>query len=415
MKIAILTIGNELMSGRTADTNSSFIAREANLQGWRVEAMMSVEDNFAVIKSRLNYLLPLADVLICTGGLGPTADDITTEAIAQAFGLPLYKDENVLNRIKDIFIKRNLVWTENNTKQAMFPQGAEIIPNNAGTAAGFALRVKEKWIFVIPGVPWETQKMFPEGVIPILRREFPQKEQYLAKQTIKTFGLGEAVVDKNLADIDFNALGVNIGFYPVFPENHLVLVSRQATLRAAEEKLKLACDEVAVRLNKYIFSYDEETMEEIVAGLLKEKKLTIAVAESCTGGLITSRLTDIPGSSEYLERSVITYSNKAKVSLLNVPAAIIEKYGAVSEETARLMAEGVRKLAGTDLGLASTGIAGPAGGSEAKPAGTVYLALSDAAKTVCRHYVYRWDRKRNKLIFSQVALLLLKNYLQEKG
>ena len=139
------------------------------------------------------------------------------------------------------------------------------------------------------------------------------------------------------------------------------------------------------------------------------------MAESCTGGLITSRLTDIPGSSEYLERSVITYSNKAKVSLLNVPAAIIEKYGAVSEETARLMAEGVRKLAGTDLGLASTGIAGPAGGSEAKPAGTVYLALSDAAKTVCRHYVYRWDRKRNKLIFSQVALLLLKNYLQEKG
>ena len=415
MKIAILTIGNELMSGRTADTNSSFIAREANLQGWRVEAMMSVEDNFATIKSRLNYLLPLADVLICTGGLGPTADDITTEAIAQAFGLPLYKDENVLNRIKDIFTKRNLVWTENNTKQAMFPQGAEIIPNNAGTAAGFALQAKEKWIFVIPGVPWETQKMFPEGVIPILRREFAQNEQYLVKQTIKTFGLGEAVVDKTLADIDFNALGVNIGFYPVFPENHLVLVSRQATLRVAEEKLKLACDEVAVRLNKYIFSYGEETMEEIVAGLLKEKKLTIAVAESCTGGFITNRLTDIPGSSEYLERSVITYSNKAKVSLLNVPAAIIEKHGAVSEETARLMAEGVRKLAGTDLGLASTGIAGPTGGSEAKPVGTVYLALSDATKTVCRHYAYRWDRKRNKLIFSEAALLLLKNYLLGKG
>lgn len=415
MKIAILTIGNELMSGRTADTNSSFIAREANLQGWRVEAMMSVEDNFASIKSRLNYLLPLADVLICTGGLGPTADDITTEAIAQSFGLPLYKDENVLAHIKEIFTKRNLVWTENNTKQAMFPQGAEVIANPVGTAAGFALRAKEKWIFVIPGVPWETQKMFPEGVIPILRREFPQNEQYIAKQTIKTFGLSEAAVDKNLADIDFNALGVNIGFYPVFPENHLVLVSRQTTLRAAQEKLKLAGDEVAARLNKYIFSYGEETMEEIVAGLLKEKKLTIAVAESCTGGLITSRLTDIPGSSEYLERAVVTYSNKAKVSLLNVPAAIIEKYGAVSEETARLMAEGIRKLAGTDLGLASTGIAGPAGGSEAKPAGTVYLALSDAAKTACRHYVYRWDRKRNKLIFSQAALLLLKNYLQEKG
>jgi nicotinamide-nucleotide amidase len=414
MKIAILTIGNELMSGRTTDTNSSFIAREANLQGWSVEAIMSVEDNFASIKSRLNYLLPLADVVICTGGLGPTVDDITTEAIAQAFGLPLYTDEKVLNHIKAIFAQYKLVWIENNTKQAMFPRGAEVIANPVGTAAGFALHVLGKWIFVIPGVPRETKKMFPEGVIPILRREFPQNEQYIAKQTIKTFGLGEGAVDKNLADIDFAALGVNIGFYPVFPENHVVLVSRQKTQKAAEEKLKLACDEVTARLNKYIFSYGEKTLEEIVAELLKEKKLTIAVAESCTGGLITSRLTDVAGSSEYLERAAVTYSNAAKISLLGVPAAIIEKHGAVSEETARLMAEGVRKMAGTDIGLASTGIAGPAGGSEDKPVGTVYLALSDAAQTICRHYAHRWDRKRNKMIFSQAALLLLKNYLQGK-
>ncbi|NTW06894.1 MAG: CinA family nicotinamide mononucleotide deamidase-related protein, partial [Syntrophaceae bacterium] len=358
--------------------------------------------------------LPLADAVICTGGLGPTADDITTEAVAQAFSLPLYKDESVLNHIKDIFAKRNLVWVENNTKQAIFPQGARVIANPLGTAAGFALKVDGKWIFVIPGVPRETQKMFPEGVIPILRREFPQNEQYVARQTIKTFGISEASVDKNLEDIDFAALGVNVGFYPVFPENHVVLVSRQTTAEAAEEKLKLACDEVVARLNKYIFSYGEETLEEIVAGLLKEKKLTIAVAESCTGGLITNRLTDVPGSSEYLERAAVTYSNAAKVSLLNVPAAIIEKHGAVSEETARLMAEGVRKMAGTDLGLSSTGIAGPSGGSEAKPTGTVYLALSDAGQTICRHYVYRWDRKRNKMFFSQAALLMLKNYLQGK-
>ena len=414
MKIAILTIGNELMSGRIADTNSSFIAREANLQGWRVEAIMAVEDDFASIKSRLDYLLPLTDAIICTGGLGPTADDITTEAVAQAFGLPLYKDESVLNHIKDIFAKRNLVWVENNTKQAMFPEGAEVIANPLGTAAGFALQVDGTWIFVIPGVPRETQRMLPEGVIPILRREFPQNEQYVARQTIKTFGISEALVDKNLEDIDFAALGVSVGFYPVFPENHVVLVSRQTTAEAAGEKLKLAGDEVVARLNKYIFSYGEESLEEIVAGLLKEKKLTIAVAESCTGGLISNRLTDVPGSSEYLERAVVTYSNAAKVGLLNVPAAIIEKHGAVSEETARLMAEGVRKLAGTDLGLSSTGIAGPSGGSEAKPTGTVYLALSDAGQTICLHYVYRWDRKRNKMFFSQAALLMLKNYLEGK-
>ncbi|MGV8057639.1 MAG: competence/damage-inducible protein A [Smithellaceae bacterium] len=414
MKIAVLAIGNELMSGRIADTNSSFIAREANLQGWRVEAMMAVEDNFDSITQRLNYLLPLTDVIICTGGLGPTADDITTEAIARSFDLPLYTDENVLNRIKEMFAKRHLAWIENNTKQAMFPQGAEVIANPLGTAAGFALHVSGKWIFVIPGVPREAQKMFPEGVIPILRREFPQNEQYIAKQTIKTFGLSEAAVDKNLADIDFAALGVNIGFYPVFPENHLVLVSRQTTLKAAREQLKLACDEVTARLNRYIFTYGEETLEEIVAGILKEKKLTIAVAESCTGGLITSRLTDVAGSSEYLERAAVTYSNAAKVSMLGVPGEIIEQHGAVSEETARLMAEGVRKMAGTALGLSSTGIAGPNGGSDAKPVGTVYLALSDGDKTVCRRHIYRWERQWNKMVFSQAALLLLKDYLQGK-
>jgi nicotinamide-nucleotide amidase len=412
MKIAILTIGNELMSGRTADTNSSFIAREMNLQGWRIEAMLSVEDNFASIKSRLHYLMTLADVIICTGGLGPTVDDITTEAIARAFDLPLFTDENVLDSIKALFAARNFVWTENNTKQAIFPQGAEIIPNHAGTAAGFALQADGKWIFVIPGVPRETEKMLPEGVLPILRREFPQNEQYIAKQTIKIFGLGESAVDKSLMDVDFAALGVNVGFYPVFPENHLVLVSRQKTLEEAQKKLKLAQDEVTARLNKYIFSYGEDSLEEIVARLLTEKKLTMAIAESCTGGLITNRLTDVAGSSVFLERAVVSYSNKAKINMLGVPADIIEKHGAVSEETAHLMAVGVRRLAGTDLGLASTGIAGPTGGSDSKAVGTVYLALSDATKTVCRHYVYRWDRKRNKMLFSQAALLMLKRYLQ---
>jgi nicotinamide-nucleotide amidase len=259
------------------------------------------------------------------------------------------------------------------------------------------------------------QKMLPDHVMPILRREFPQNEQYIARQTIKTFGLSEAAVDKSLMDIDFNALGVNIGFYPVFPENHLVLVSRRETLTEAQENLKQAQKEIIARLGKYIFSYGEETLEEIVAGLLKERKLTISVAESCTGGLIASRLTDVAGSSEYLERAVVTYSNAAKISLLSIPAQIIEKHGAVSEETARLMAEGIRKVAGTDLGLSSTGIAGPTGGSIEKPVGTVYLALTDGKQTICRHHAFRWDRKRNKMIFSEAALIMLKNYLESKG
>ncbi|HRS82758.1 MAG TPA: competence/damage-inducible protein A [Smithellaceae bacterium] len=414
MKIGILTIGNELMNGRISDTNSSLIAREMNLQGWTVETMMSVGDEFAIIADRLHYLLSFTDAVICTGGLGPTVDDITTAAVARAFGRPLVLDEKVLAYLKDIFTRFNLRWTENNAKQALFPEGAEIIPNPVGTAAGFALPVGEKLVMVIPGVPSETRRMVPEGVIPLLRRRFPEAVLQTVKQTIKTFGLGEAMVDQKLADVHFDALGVSVGFYPVFPENHLVLISRSETLEAARENLNRAVAEVSSRLADCIFSYGEETLEQRIAAAMTEKKLTIAVAESCTGGLIADRLTDVSGSSAYFERGVVAYSNEAKMQLLGVPADILEKYGAVSEETARRMAEGVRRSAGTNLGLSSTGIAGPTGGTKEKPVGTVYIALADGTQTICRHYAYRWDRRRNKLISSEAALMLLGNYLQEK-
>ncbi|MDD3249646.1 MAG: competence/damage-inducible protein A [Smithellaceae bacterium] len=413
MRVGILTIGNELMNGRVADTNSSFIAREMNLQGWTVETMMSVSDDFEIIANRLHYLLSFTDAVICTGGLGPTADDITTAAVARAFGLPLFTDEKILAYLKEIFARFNLTWTDNNAKQALFPRGAEVIPNPVGTAAGFALPVKEKLVMVIPGVPSETQRMLPEGVIPVLRRHFPQPVQHTAKQTLKTFGLSEAAVDQKLASVNFNAFGVSVGFYPVFPENHLVLIARSDIQEQAQKNLQKVQEEVAARLADFIFSVGEQTLEETIAAELTQKRLTIAVAESCTGGLIADRLTDVSGSSVYFERGLIAYSNEAKISMLDIPADIIEKHGAVSEETARLMAEGVRRLAGTNLGLASTGIAGPAGGTKEKPVGTVYIALADGAQTICRRYAYRWDRRRNKLISSEAALMMLRHYLQE--
>lgn len=414
MKIGILTIGDELMNGRIADTNSSFIAREINLQGWQVETMMAAGDDFEIIKNRLHYLLSVSDAVICTGGLGPTADDITTAAVARAFDLPLFSDENVLAYLKDIFIRFNWRWTENNAKQALFPQGAEVIPNPVGTAAGFALPVQNKLVVVIPGVPSEMQRILPEGVIPVLRRYFPQPVEFTVKQTIKTFGLGESAVDARLADYNFAALDVSVGFYPVFPENHLVLIARHALELQARANLQKASDEVTARLSDCIFAQGEQTLEEIIGSALTAGKLTIAVAESCTGGLIASRLTDVSGSSVYFDRGLVTYSNTAKINLLGVPAKIIENQGAVSEETARLMAEGVRKLAKTDLGLSSTGIAGPTGGSREKPVGTVYVALADGRETICRHYRFRWDRKRNKLVTSEAALMMLHNYLQGK-
>jgi len=411
MKIGILTIGNELTSGRTQDTNSSFMARAFSTQGWQVILMMSVGDEDRDIKQALDYMLVRSDAVVVTGGLGPTADDVTTEAIARAFGLGLYTDEAVLRHIRGIFEKYSLKWTENNAKQAAFPEGAEVIANPVGTAAGFALKRNGKVIAVIPGVPREVERMLPECVIPILQREFPETAKHVAVRTIKSFGLGESSVDKALSDLDFERLGVSIGFYPNFPENHIVLTARDASEREAKTRIRTAEEGVVDRLKQYIFAYDDETLEGLAAKGLTEKGWTLAVAESCTGGLVTDRLTNIPGSSAFLERSVVTYSNAAKTDLLGVPAGVLAEHGAVSEQTARLMAEGVRKLAGTDLGLAITGIAGPAGGTEQKPVGTVYIALAGGKTTLCRHYAFRWDRRRNKIISSQAALLMLKRYL----
>ena len=412
MNIGILTIGNELTSGRISDTNSALIARAVRAEGWSVAAMLSVGDDDGAIHDALDYLLARAEAVIATGGLGPTADDITTLAIARAFGLALRRDDAVLAHVRTLFEKRRLVWTENNAKQADFPEGAEVIANPTGTAAGFAVRRAGRIVAVIPGVPAEARRMLPEGVIPLFRRAFPEAALHVETATFKLFGIPEAAVDDAMADADLAALGVAIGFYPNFPENHLVLTVRTASAGEASEKLREAGTRVEARLGKYIFARGDETLEGIVAGLLTERHLTLAVAESCTGGLIADRLTDIPGSSAFLERGVVTYSNAAKMALLGVPAAVIGEHGAVSAETARLMAEGVRRLAGTDLGVAITGIAGPSGGTEAKPVGTVHIALADSGQTLARQYAFRWDRRRNKIMGAYSALMLLLRYLR---
>jgi nicotinamide-nucleotide amidase len=413
MKIGILTIGNELTSGRIQDTNSALIARAMQEQGWAVGRVMSVGDDNSAIHDALAYLLDRVDGVIVTGGLGPTADDITTAALAKTFGLGLYSDPAVLAHVHGIFEERGFRWTENNAKQALFPERAQIIPNPVGTAAGFALRREGRLVAVIPGVPAEARRMLFEEVIPLFRKAFPEAALHVETVTLKLFGLGESAVDDALADADLANLSVGLGSYPNFPEIHLVLTAREASAEAAREKLREAWRRVETRLGQYIFARGEESLAGNIARRLTEKGLTLAVAESCTGGLITDRLTDIPGSSAFLERGVVTYSNAAKTALLNVSEEVIRDHGAVSAETARLMAEGVRKSAGTDLGIAVTGIAGPSGGTETKPVGTVFVALADVETTVCRPYAFRWDRRRNKVMASQVALMRLWRYLSE--
>ena len=285
MKVAVLTIGNELTSGRTLDTNTALIARMCHLRDWPVTAALSVGDDVEKIRQGLAFVMADADAVIITGGLGPTSDDITTAAIAEVFGLPLRTDETVLANLRKIFERRNLVWTENNAKQAVFPEGAEVITNPVGTAAGFAVRQGAKIIAVIPGVPGEVGKMMPEEVIPLLERTFPEAGAAVVVKTIKTFGLSEAAVDEKLADVDFAGRDIAIGFYPNFPENHIVLTTRHECEEEAKNRLAWATAEIVSRLPKHhIFAYDADTLEGIIARLLTEKELTLATAESCTGG-----------------------------------------------------------------------------------------------------------------------------------
>ena len=415
MKVGILTIGNELTSGKIQDTNSAMISRAIYLQGWTLARMMSVGDDFGAINDALGYLLGHVDGLVVTGGLGPTADDITTAAIARAFGLELYTDEAVLAHVRAIFENRGLHWTENNAKQAVFPSGARIIANPRGTAAGFALDREGKIIAVIPGVPVEARKMLAEGVIPLFRDAFPDSALQVKSHLFRLTGIAESAVDEAIAGDNLEKAGVSVGFYPNFPENQLVLTVREKSEETANKKLGDACKIIEARLGRHIFARDEETLADNIAKIMTEKKLTLSTAESCTGGMISSRITDIPGSSAFFERGAVTYSNASKTALLGVPAEVLERYGAVSEETARLMAEGIRRSSGTDMGLSVTGIAGPAGGSEEKPVGTTFIALATADKTVCRHFSFRWDRRRNRMIAAESALLMLWRYLAGDG
>lgn len=411
MKVGILAIGDELTSGITQDTNSSFISRELNAQGWSVSTIMIVGDDEEVIAKGLDRLMEVSDAVIVTGGLGPTTDDITTASIAKAFGLDLFTDDAVLHQMKERFEKYRIKWTPNNIKQAMFPEGAEIIPNPVGTACGFSLKKDDRIVTVIPGVPSEAKRMLAEKIIPLFRSEFKEARQYLTRRTVKLFGLTEAKIDQAVSEIGFDIPGISIGFYPHFPEIHIAITSRSLTESAAEENLNLTEKLIEGKLGKYSFGYDNDTLEGVVASLLKKGELTLSVAESCTGGLITDRLTDISGSSAFLDRGVVVYSNASKTELLGVPDEIINKFGAVSEETVVLMAEGVKKLGKTDLGLAVTGIAGPTGGTDEKPVGTVFIALTDGENTVCRNFTFRWERRRIKQISSQWALEMLRRFL----
>jgi nicotinamide-nucleotide amidase len=409
---AILSTGDELTTGRTLDTNANFIADKLVAAGFDVVAIMVVGDYPERITWAWREALRLADVVISTGGLGPTADDLTTETVAQLAGRALVMDEAVAERIRQMFAAMNRVMPENNLKQARFPESAVVIPNALGTAPGFRLDLHtehgDRHLIVLPGVPREMKPMIEEQVIPWLEQHRGTTEVYLS-HVFQTFGISESALDELVAGAVAPEDG-RIAFRAAFPQ-----ISVRLTVHGAPAVVPQRLEQLAARLRErlgpYAYGEGDTTMEAVVGQLLAARDLKLGVAESCTGGLIGHRLTNVPGSSRYLKGGVIAYADKVKQQKLGVSPATLRAHGAVSEETAREMAAGVRGQLKCDLGLAVTGIAGPDGGSPEKPVGTVCFALAAPETIYSRRYQLWGTREWVKLLASQVALDWVRRYL----
>jgi nicotinamide-nucleotide amidase len=413
MKAAFLAIGDEIVGGLTTDTNSGFIAGVLRDVGVEPVAGFSVPDDEDAIARTLERAMEEAELVVCTGGLGPTADDLTTAVVARVAGHELRLDEPSLEAIRERFRSRGLEMTENNRKQALFPANATVIPNPNGTAPGFVCPItrggRERWVACFPGVPRETRAMVRDWLVPWVAERQPGTR--FASRTYSTFGLSESRLDELLAGV-VAADEARLAFRAAFPR----IQARLTVSGGAGDDLEARLDEidrrVRERLGHHLYATADQGLEEVVGALLRERKLTLAVAESCTGGRIGDWITNVPGSSEYFLLGVATYSNEAKHEVLGVRPHTLATYGAVSTQSAEEMAMGARRHAGADLGLSTTGIAGPGGGTADKPVGTVCIGLAWEGGTWSRRYDLG-DRGRDfiKGITAMTALDRLRRWL----
>jgi nicotinamide-nucleotide amidase len=399
MKIAILSIGDELLFGELVDTNAAAIARALAAEGLTVAEMATVADNEAAIINALQRLACGNDAVIVSGGLGPTGDDLTAKAAAKAFGRPLVLNDEALRQIRSRFETLQRPMHPANQKQAMLPNRCSVIRNRNGTAPGFRCRHSAADAFFLPGVPHEMQAMLDESVLPALTELSPDRPQ-TALRLVTVFGLAEPEVETRIHRQGLPN-GVELAFNVELP---LVHVKLRAQGDDANRRVDRAELELRRALDDYIVGVDGETLAETTARLLITASLSVAVAESCTGGLIAKLLTDRAGASAFFERAIVSYANSAKRDCLAVPQEVLERHGAVSAVCARAMADGVRTAASSDIGIAVTGIAGPDGGSAEKPVGTVFIALSGPSGERCECFHFSGDRAQVRLRTACTAL-----------
>ena len=404
----VLSTGDELTTGKVVDTNSAVIAERLHAVGIEVGAVLKVGDQRAKLNWAFEQACAMADIIIGTGGLGPTADDLTTETVAAFLGRRLVHDQAVVDHLKEHFANRGIPWTDNNLKQALFPEKAIIIPNPAGTAPGFRVSVApNKQLIWLSGVPREMVAMLDGSVMPwIVSQQGKAGETYAA--TFKIYGLTESKLDSLVKSIALSAQE-RLSFRADFPD----LTLRLTATGGEQQKKVLAqhSDEVRSILGRHIYAEDDITMEECLGRLLLEKKYTLALAESCTGGLISRRITRVSGCSAYYLGGAVTYANEAKVNFLGVEPMTLERYGAVSEQTSLEMSRGIRERTGATIALSVTGIAGPSGGSPEKPVGTVWMSIAQADRHEARLFQFHGDRDQIILGASQAALNWLRTTL----
>ncbi len=401
MKVEIITTGDEIMGGVTLDTNFRWAAERLVGLGFDLRFHTSVGDDEDTIAEAFRTALKRSQAVIVSGGLGPTSDDLTALVASKFFGVPLELNEEALEMMKRRFDERGYRFLEINKKQAYIPKGSKILKNFWGTAPGFQFEREGVVFCLLPGVPKEFRAMIEEYVILELDQRSIGRKKYKTRM-VKTFGLMESEVAERLRGIERE--GVKIGYRPHFPEIHIRVSGYGDTEDRAEKLVFSVIEDVVSRISECVFSTDGETIEEVVGKLLLQKNLTLALAESCTGGLVANRITNVSGSSKYFERGVVSYSNESKVEVLGVPKGLIESLGAVSKEVVESMAEGVRRLANSDIGVAISGIAGPTGGTETKPVGTVYVGISHKEGVSSLRVQFKGTREGIKLISSESAL-----------
>jgi nicotinamide-nucleotide amidase len=403
MKAEVLTIGDELLRGEIVDSNKSYLSDRLLSLEIETDYHTSVRDDPPAMIDAFHRAASRVDVVLVSGGLGPTRDDLTSEVLAQAWGLELVENAAALETIRAFFRSVGREMTGNNAKQALFPAGSDVLANPIGTAPGFALEQGGAVFYCMPGVPRELYRMMDEQVLPRIARRAGAGGQVVRAKLLRTFGVGESTLDDDLRDIASSS-DVSLGFRTSFPDNYLRPLARAASESEADAKLAEICDEIRSRLGPIIYGEGDETLEAVAGRLLAEQGKTIAVAESCTGGLIAERMTSVPGASAYFLGGVVAYANSAKQELLGVPESVLVEHGAVSDATVCAMAEGVRARFGADIGVATTGISGPDGGSEEKPVGLVHVALAREAGIHADHFVFPLDRTRHRQLTAQVAI-----------